>query len=96
MNWKAFGSGAGIGIITAVIILLPSTLFFRWIPGANVVNFGPAVFGFGLFLAEMAVALILLAFGILSFFRRRWPRAGFALSASLLIAGWGMWLVLMG
>ena len=97
MNWRAFGIGAGIGIAAALAILLATTLFFRWIPGASIVNFGPAILVFGLLFAELALAAIFLLVGSMSLFRRRWRWAGFALGASIVIIGWDVaWFALGG
>ena len=65
MNWRAFGTGAGIGVVSATTFLLLTTQLFRRVPGANLANFGPAIFGFGLLVAEMTLAAISLLVAIL-------------------------------
>lgn len=88
MNWRAFGTGAAIGAISASAIVIPTTLLLRSMGGASLVNFGPAIVGLVLLVVELALALIALVFACISLFRHRWRLAGFTLAASLLIAGW--------
>lgn len=88
MKRDSFASGIFIGIAVALPISIATTTALKRLPDASLVNFGPALSGFGVFSLEiLAAAVALVAAGIL-LFRKRWRPAGFLLSFSLTVVGW--------
>jgi hypothetical protein len=85
MKLNSFGTGAGIGIVTAIPLLLLTELFGRWGSDANLVNFSPAIIGIALLTIEITLALISLILGCFWLVRRRWRRAGFGLAFSVVV-----------
>lgn len=94
MNLKSFGVGTGLGLVSAIPLLLLTALFSRWGPDANLVNYGPAIVGVGLLAIEISLALISLILGVIWLVRQKWQRAGFGLAFSVVVIAYhlGMWL----
>jgi hypothetical protein len=94
MNFKLFEVGSGLGLVSAIPLLLLTALFSGWGPDANLVNFSPAIVGIGLLAVEMSLALISLILGGIWLVRQKWKRAGFGLafSTAVIVYHLGMWL----
>ena len=88
MKWKPFAYGIGIGIAVALPLSLATTAALKILPDANLVNFGPAIFGFGIFALEILAAAVALLAGSVCLLRRRWKKAGFAMAFAITVVGW--------
>ena len=88
MKRHSFAYGIGFGIAVALPLSIATTAALKRLPDANLVNFGPALFGFGVFSLEILVAVIALIVAAVFLFRKRWKPAGFWLSFGLTIVGW--------
>ena len=88
MKRDSFAYGLTIGVAVALAFSIAIATAIKHLPDATLVNFGPALLGFGLFAMEiLAAAVALVAAGVF-LVRKSWKRAGFALSFALTVAGW--------
>jgi hypothetical protein len=88
MKRDSFAYGIAFGITVALPLSIATTTALKRLPDTNLVNFGPALFGFGLFALELLVAAVALVVAGVFLFRKGWRRAGFCLSFALTIIAW--------
>jgi hypothetical protein len=88
MRWDSFAYGSAIGVAVALALSVASTGLLKMQPDANLVNFGPAIFGIAIFGLEILTAAVALVIATVFLLRRRWKRAGFALAFGITVVGW--------
>lgn len=88
MKRDSLAYGIGLGIAVALPLSIATTAALKRLPDTNLVNFGPALFGFGVFSVEILIAFVALVIATVFLFRKRWKPAFFCLSFGLTIVGW--------
>jgi hypothetical protein len=88
MKWGSFAYGSAIGVAVALTLSVASTGLLKRQPDANLVNFGPAIFGIAIVGLEILAAAGALVTASVFLLRKRWKRAGFALAFGITVVGW--------
>jgi hypothetical protein len=88
MNRDSFAYGSAIGVAVGLALSVASAGLLKKQPDANLVNFGPAIFGIAIVGLEILAAAGALVIASLFLLRKRWKRAGFALAFGVTVVGW--------
>lgn len=72
MKWQLFAYGIVFGPWLGLLLTAGNIRLDRTFPESNLVNFGPAIVGFGIFTIEVLAAAIALIAGVVLLIRRRW------------------------
>ena len=88
MKWKPFLYGSATGLALGLLLSIGTTSALRTLPESNLVNFGPAIFGTGIFALEALGFAIALIAGLIFLVRRRWKLAGFCIAFGVAAIAW--------